>query len=102
MCHDVDRDAIHLVGKVRMSDAIPSAHVAAMKELEKRLFGRFMDFIVAWPKDAGHRDYSLIRDDTLCAARCPLVSLRVIRAVKLKSKAPALRGLLFDDLAGRT
>jgi phage terminase large subunit-like protein len=58
MCHDVDRDAIHLVGEVRMSDAIPSAHVAAMKELEKRLFGRFMDFVVAWPKDAGHRDYS--------------------------------------------
>jgi hypothetical protein len=58
LCWDVDQNVTHLVGEVRMSDAVPSAHVAAMRELEKRLFGRYMDFMVAWPQDAAHRERS--------------------------------------------
>ena len=36
-CWDVDQQVIHLVGEIRMSNEIPSAHVAGMRELEKRL-----------------------------------------------------------------
>jgi hypothetical protein len=39
-----------------MSDATVAADVVAIRALEKRIFGRHMDFRVAWPADAGTRD----------------------------------------------
>jgi phage terminase large subunit-like protein len=56
MCHDNDQDVIHLVAELRMSGQTPGQHVAAMRGLEQRLFGRHMNFPVAWPVDAGTRD----------------------------------------------
>lgn len=56
MCHDVDQDVLHLVAEARMSGATISAHVSAMRQLEQRLFGRQMDFPVAFPHDGGVRD----------------------------------------------
>jgi hypothetical protein len=56
MCHDVDQDVIHLVAELRIGDAPAAAHVAQMRQLEKRIFGKHMDFRVAWPADAGTRD----------------------------------------------
>jgi phage terminase large subunit-like protein len=56
MCHDVDQDVIHLVAEIRVGDAPAATHVAMMRQLEKRLFGKHMEFRVAWPADAGTRD----------------------------------------------
>jgi phage terminase large subunit-like protein len=56
MCWDREQDVIHLVGELRMSDATVAAHVGAIRALEKRIFGKHMDFRVAWPVDAGSRD----------------------------------------------
>jgi phage terminase large subunit-like protein len=56
ICHDVDQDVIHVVAELRIAGATPGQHCAAMRQLEKRLFGRHMDFPIAWPADAGTRD----------------------------------------------
>jgi phage terminase large subunit-like protein len=56
MCHDVDQDVLHLVAEARMQGATISAHVSAMRQIEQRIFGRQMDFVVAYPHDAGVRD----------------------------------------------
>lgn len=56
MCWDVDTDVIHLVAELRMSDAAAPAHVQAIRNLEKRMFNRYMDFPTAWPTDAGTRE----------------------------------------------
>jgi hypothetical protein len=58
MCHDVDQDVLHLVAEARMSDAPIGVHVATMRQIETRIFGRHMDFPVAWPHDGGTRDRS--------------------------------------------
>ena len=39
-----------------MQGATISAHVSAMRQIEQRIFGRQMDFPVAWPHDGGVRD----------------------------------------------
>ena len=64
MCWDVDTDVIHLVAELRMSDAASPAHVQAIRTLEKRVFGRFMDFPTAWPTDAGTREHNNARPFT--------------------------------------
>lgn len=56
MCWDTDQDVIHLVAELRVSGQTPGQHFALMRALEMRLFGRHMDFPVAWPADAGTRD----------------------------------------------
>jgi phage terminase large subunit-like protein len=56
ICWDRDQDVIHLVAELRISDATVAAHVGAIRSLEKRIFGRHVDFRVAWPADAGTRD----------------------------------------------
>jgi phage terminase large subunit-like protein len=56
MSWDRDQDVIHLVAELRMSDATVAGHVGAIRALEKRIFGKHMDFRVAWPADAGTRD----------------------------------------------
>jgi len=56
MVHDVDTDAIHIVAELRMSDTAISGHVAAIRQLEKRVFGRHMNFPTAWPNDGNTRD----------------------------------------------
>jgi hypothetical protein len=53
---DSGQDVIHLVAEVRISGATPDAHVRDMRNIERRLFGRHLDFPVAWPADAGTRD----------------------------------------------
>jgi phage terminase large subunit-like protein len=58
MCHDVDMDRLHVVAEVRMAGATPPEHVAAMREVEKRIFRKHMDFWVAYPHDAGVRNRS--------------------------------------------
>ena len=56
MAHDPDRDCIHLVADLRVSDEIPDQHVKAMRKIEEDIFGRQMEIPVAWPHDAGTRD----------------------------------------------
>ena len=57
LCHDVDQDVIFVVAELRMADSTPSAHVAAIRNLEKRLFNWHMEnFPVAWPHDAHSRE----------------------------------------------
>jgi hypothetical protein len=56
LCHDVDRDWIHVVAELRVSDEIPDQHVKAMRKIEEDIFGRAMEIPVAWPHDAGTRD----------------------------------------------
>jgi phage terminase large subunit-like protein len=56
LVHDVDQDVIHVVAESRMSGQTPGAHVASMRQIEMRIFGRHMDFPVAWPHDGGVRD----------------------------------------------
>jgi phage terminase large subunit-like protein len=56
LAHDVDQDVIHLVAECCMANQTPGAHVAAMRGVETRIFGRHMEFPVAWPADAGTRD----------------------------------------------
>jgi len=56
MCHDTDQDLLHIVGELRIAGQTPGHHVAMLRQLEMRLFGRQMDFPVAWPADAGTRD----------------------------------------------
>jgi len=46
---DRDADVIHVAHTVRMSDALPIMHAAAMKPIG-------VNVPVAWPKDAGDRD----------------------------------------------
>ena len=64
MCLDPDQDVIHLIAELRMSDTSSPAHVAAIRNLEKRLFGRHMDFPIAWPADAGSRERNNARPFT--------------------------------------
>jgi phage terminase large subunit-like protein len=56
MCWDVDQDVIHLIAELRMSDTAISGHVAAVRNLEKRVFGRHMNFPTSWPHDGNTRD----------------------------------------------
>ena len=56
ICHDIDQDVIHLVAELRVSGQTPATHVALIRSLEQRIFNRHMDFVVAWPADAGTRD----------------------------------------------
>jgi phage terminase large subunit-like protein len=56
MCWDTEQDVIHLVAELRISGQTPGQHVAMIRGLEQRLFGRHMDFPTAWPADAGTRD----------------------------------------------
>ena len=57
LCHDVDQDVVYVVAELRMADTTPSAHVAAIRNLEKRLFNWHMEFFpVAWPHDAHTRE----------------------------------------------
>lgn len=56
MAHDIDQDVIHIVSESRIAGQTPGQHVTAMRQLEMRLFGRHMDFPVAWPADGGTRD----------------------------------------------
>jgi hypothetical protein len=56
LCWDVDQDVVHVVAELRMSDATPSAHVAAIRALEKRMWNWHMEFPVAWSNDSGTRD----------------------------------------------
>lgn len=56
MCHDIDQDVIYLVAELRIADETPAGHFAAIRQLEKRIFNRYMDFPIAWPADAGTRD----------------------------------------------
>ncbi len=55
-CYDTDADVIHLVAELRITGQTPGHHVAAIRQLEMRIFGRHMDFPTAWPADAGTRD----------------------------------------------
>jgi hypothetical protein len=55
MCHDTDQDVIHLVAELRISNETPAGHFAAIRQLEKRIFNRYMDFPIAWPRDADSR-----------------------------------------------
>jgi phage terminase large subunit-like protein len=56
MAHDIDQDVLHVVAELRFSDQTPGQHFALIRALERRLFGRHMDFPTAWPTDAGTRD----------------------------------------------
>lgn len=56
MCWDTDQDVIHLVAELRIAGQTPAVHFSMMRNLEKRIFNRYMDFCVAWPADAGTRD----------------------------------------------
>jgi phage terminase large subunit-like protein len=56
LAHDVDQDVIHLVAELCASDLPANAQVSQMRNLEQRMFGRVMNFVVAWPADAGTRD----------------------------------------------
>jgi hypothetical protein len=56
MVHDVDTDDIHVIAELRMPDTAISGHVAAIRQLEKRIFGRHMNFPTAWPNDGNTRD----------------------------------------------
>ena len=47
MAHDPDRDCIHLVADLRVSDEIPDQHVKAMRKVEEDIFGRQME--IPWP-----------------------------------------------------
>jgi phage terminase large subunit-like protein len=56
MCWDTDQDVLHVVAELRVSGQTPGQHVALIRQLEKRIFNRQMDFPTAWPADAGSRD----------------------------------------------
>jgi phage terminase large subunit-like protein len=56
LCWDTDQDVIHIVAELRVSGTTPGQHFALIRALEMRLFGRHMNFPVAWPADAGTRD----------------------------------------------
>jgi len=56
MCLDVDTDTMHIIAELRMSDTAISGHVAGIKQLEKRIFGRFMWIPTSWPHDGNTRD----------------------------------------------
>jgi phage terminase large subunit-like protein len=56
MCHDTDQDVIHVVAELRITGQTPGQHYALIRGLERRIFGRHMDFPTAWPHDAGTRD----------------------------------------------
>jgi phage terminase large subunit-like protein len=56
LCWDVDQDVLHLVGELRVSGQTPGQHFALIRGLEMRMFGRHMNFPIAWPADAGTRD----------------------------------------------
>jgi len=56
LCHDIDQDVLHIVAELRVSDQTPGQHFALIRALEMRLFGRHMNFPMAWPADAGTRD----------------------------------------------
>jgi phage terminase large subunit-like protein len=53
---DSGQDVIHVVAELRVTGQSAAQHVALMRNLEMRVFGRHMDFPVAWPADAGTRD----------------------------------------------
>jgi phage terminase large subunit-like protein len=50
-CHDRDNDVIYVVHALRMRQALPIQHVAAMKEHP------CFDAPVAWPHDGGHHGF---------------------------------------------
>jgi Terminase RNaseH-like domain len=53
---DTDQDVIHVLAELRVSGQTPGQHFALIRGLEQRLFGRHMNFPIAWPADAGTRD----------------------------------------------
>jgi phage terminase large subunit-like protein len=56
MAFDTDQKVHHVVAEMRASNLTIGEHVNAMRQIEKRIFNRHMDFVVAWPHDAGTRD----------------------------------------------
>src|SRR5262249_31030849 len=56
MVWDIDQDVLHVVAELRVTGATPGQHFALIRGLEMRLFGRHMNFPIAWPADAGTRD----------------------------------------------
>jgi phage terminase large subunit-like protein len=53
---DTDQDVVHVVAELRVAGQTPGQHFALIRALEQRLFGRHMNFPIAWPADAGTRD----------------------------------------------
>src|SRR5690606_1379822 len=56
---DVDNDVIHILHTIRIADALPLMHAAAMKPIGANV-------PVAWPKDGGDREKST--GETLASA----------------------------------
>jgi phage terminase large subunit-like protein len=56
MCSDVDQDVMHLIAEQRATGLNAGQQFAMIRQLEMRLFGRHMNFPIAWPADAGTRD----------------------------------------------
>ena len=56
ICWDTDQDVLHVIAELRVSGQTPGQHFSLIRNLEMRLFGRHMDFPIAWPADAGTRD----------------------------------------------
>jgi phage terminase large subunit-like protein len=53
---DVDTQTFHLVAELQASDLAVPGQVAQIRALEQQMFGRPMNFMIAWPQDAGTRD----------------------------------------------
>jgi len=75
MAHDVDIDCMHVVAEFRASDQSIEQHVAAVRAIEKEIFGREMEIPVAYPHDARSRDTSGAAIADLYA-RCRLKIMR--------------------------
>jgi phage terminase large subunit-like protein len=84
LCHDVDRDWIHVVADLRVSDEIPDQHAKAMRKIEEDIFGRAMEIPVAWPHDAGTRDRT---------SGTPIKNVYAHWNLKMMSEAASLPGL---------
>lgn len=84
MAYDPDRDCIHIVAELRVSDEIPDQHAKAMRKIEEDIFGRVLEIPVAWPHDAGTRDRTSGR---------PIKNIYAHWGLKMMPEAASLPGL---------
>lgn len=93
LCHDVDRDWIHVVAEHRVSGEIPDRHAKAMKAIEENIFGRPMEIPVAYPHDAG------VHDKT-SGAQMKTIYARWLKMMPEPASLPGLKGVEGRSLEG--